>query len=98
MSVKSTNLPDEYDNIDDFAALTQEDWDSLDAQLLPSVPQGQPKIDVELDFGETVEPSSSRLGLPIRSKNGAILEADSPLEQFQRTRNLSVTDLVAPAW
>ncbi|KAL0068603.1 hypothetical protein AAF712_004318 [Marasmius tenuissimus] len=103
MSSNAANPPDEYDDINDFAEWTPQDFELLDAQLAPSEPQGQPEIKIELDFGlfgvpDMIKPSPSCLRPPIRSKKGVILKADSPLQRFRRTRHLSVTDLVSPAW
>ncbi|KAK1234842.1 hypothetical protein PQX77_001936 [Marasmius sp. AFHP31] len=103
MSSNAANPPDEYDDFNDFAEWTPQDFELLDAQLAPLEPQGQPEIEIELDYGllgvpDMIKPSPSCLRQPIRSKKGVILKADSPLQRFRRTRHLSVTDLVSPAW
>ncbi|KAL0581077.1 hypothetical protein V5O48_000971 [Marasmius crinis-equi] len=103
MPTSSTVASDEYFDLDDFTEWTEEDFALLDAQLTFPEPQGQPKVDIELDFGsfgvpDMFKPSSSRLRPPVRARNGKVLKTDSPLQRFRRKRNLSVSDLVAPAW
>ncbi|KAG7088602.1 hypothetical protein E1B28_012576 [Marasmius oreades] len=105
MAQKTIPESDEFEDIDEFAHWTQADFDFLDAQLASPKVQGLPQVPVELDFGlfgldsTMLKPSSSRLLPPhLSSRTGSALSPNSPLQRFRRTRHLSVTDLVSPAW
>uniref|UniRef100_A0A0W0G4P1 Exonuclease v n=1 Tax=Moniliophthora roreri TaxID=221103 RepID=A0A0W0G4P1_MONRR len=93
---------DEYDDVDDFAEFTNEDFASLDAQLLLPSTSGAPRVQIEL---EKKSPDSASNGC-----NGShnakgevpaqptVTDKRSPFQRFRKRSHFSVSDLVAPTW
>lgn len=73
---------DEYAAFNDFLGLTEEDFAQIDALSRAHCSIADPDIRIELEG----HPAPERALHP------------SPMEQFRKSKTLSVTDLVSPAW